>query len=153
MATEEPKAVSRERMSDKADNRGQSIQARLRLEIEEVEKSTLIREWQDTTAEQPSIGPGGVISRLFDGCISLLRSIAKCSKGKGGSHGDYMQLQESLVALILWSEDHHLSTGTLDTQLHDVEDLRELICSLLLSLADLLVNGKLADIGDLVLRV
>lgn len=153
MATEEPEAVSRERIRDKADVRGQSIQARLRLESEEVEKSTLIREWQDTTAEQPSVGSGSIICRLFGSCISLLRSIVKCSKGKDGSHGDYMQLQESLVALILWSEDHNFSTGNLDTQLHDSEDLRELICSLLLSLADLLVNGNLANIGNLVLRL
>lgn len=140
-------------MRGEADIRGPSIQARLRLESEEVEKSTLIREWQDKTVEQPSVGSGGAISRLFNGCVSLLRSIIKCSKGKERLHGDYTQLQESLIALILWSEDHHLSTGNLDTQLHDSEDLRELICSLLLSLADLLVNGKLIGVSDLVLCV
>lgn len=153
MATKEPDAVSRERMRGEADIRGPSIQARLRLESEEVEKSALIREWQDKTVEQPSVDSGGVISRLFNGCVSLLRNILKSSKGKDKLNGDHTQLQESLLALILWNEDHHLWTGNVDTQLHDSEDLRELICSLLLSLADLLVNGKLAGGGNLVLRV
>jgi len=105
-----------------------------------------VREWVDSTSEQPAIdnsdADASLPARLYAGCITILRRLCSRVTNTDASQSSLEPwlLGQELGRIYLWGEG--LENGKLDKALNDADDLRENVLEVLVSIGMLLVRSK-----------
>lgn len=110
--------------------------------VAEDDKALQVQAWQQQATALAEVHDLGVVGSIFESCLGLFKHLLSSLKTNEHQHNHKERAQSSLGSLFFWGDGFGAASGELDKVLEKSQDLRNMVLSICISIAEVLSEGE-----------